>query len=81
MRPGPTERTTMTNATAPDSAAVTAVTEAILADVGSQMSELYSAIPDLLCEHHPDWQALSPAQQDAWVKAVGVELGGEGYTP
>ena len=71
----------MTNATAPDPATVTVVTDAILADVGSQMSELYNAIPDLLWEHHPDWQALSPGQQDAWVKAVAEELGGEGCTP
>lgn len=63
----------------PDVATVQAVTQEILAEVGSEMmSQCWSAIPDLLWDHYDPYQRLPKAHQEAWQQAFKDELEG-GY--
>ena len=65
----------------PDKATVQAVVADVLAHVGSdQMSELWSAIGDLLWDHYEPYQHLPEQEQKAWREAFEAELNG-GYEP
>lgn len=65
----------------PDKATVQAVLADVLAHVGSdQMSELWSAIGDLLWAHYEPYQHLPEQEQKAWRAAFEAELNG-GYEP
>lgn len=58
---------------------VEAIAEDILADVGSQMGELYAALPDLIHDHYEPYQRMSTEEKRALVQAVAEVIGGEGY--
>lgn len=54
--------------------------EDVLSHVGDQMGQLWSAIDDLLWDHHEPYHELSADEQKAWREAVEAELNG-GYEP
>lgn len=55
------------------------VAQAILADVGDQMGEMYAVLPDLISDRYRPYQEMDLGQRKAFVQAVAEEIGGEGY--
>jgi hypothetical protein len=55
------------------------IADAILEEVGEQMGELYSALPDLVSAHCDAWWGMEPGSRRALVQAVAEQLGGPGY--
>lgn len=55
------------------------IAEAILAEVGDQMGELYAALPELIQDHHEPYRNMTHDERAVFVQAVAEQIGGEGY--
>jgi hypothetical protein len=55
------------------------VADAILADVGDQMGDLYPSLPELIHVRFAPYQKLDQPHRKAFVQAVAEVIGGAGY--
>lgn len=70
----------MSEDSAPPVGAVREIAQSIRSEVGDLMSELFSALDDLIWDHYQLYQQMPPEQRAIWQEAVRAELQ-EGYNP
>jgi hypothetical protein len=60
----------VTGAEEPDAATVQRIRDRIIAEVGEQIGDLFSAIPVMIWDHYPPYQRMDLTQRQAWNEAV-----------